>query len=181
MPLVISRLSFSWFEFPRTDLDFTMQTIATFSDGLAANLAKGRLAEAGIRVYLADEQTVGLAWHLTNAIGGIKLQVADEDVEQARAVLVEERNDEPENRLEAIEEERVSNDRSASDEIETTSTSRELNADRAFRGALFALLLFPLELYVFWLLIKVLVSDDNSTRADDDTQSWRRSSTCPAW
>ncbi len=50
-----------------------MQTIATFSDSIAANLAKGQLEDAGIDTYLADEQTVGMAWHLSIAVGGIKL------------------------------------------------------------------------------------------------------------
>ena len=42
---------------------------------------------AGIRVYLADEQTIAMDWLLSNAIGGIKLQVAERDLERAREVL----------------------------------------------------------------------------------------------
>jgi hypothetical protein len=149
-------------------MGFNMQTIATFSNGIAANLAKGRLEETGIRVYLADEQTVGLAWHLTNAIGGIKLQVADEDVDEARAVLAEQGDDEPVTGPPAIEENSVVDDADASDEPEITSTLREQTADRALRGALFGLLLFPLEFYVVWLLVKVFVSDEKL-----DRRRWR--------
>ena len=46
------------------------------------------------------------------------------------------------------------------DEPEPPLTSREQNADRAFLGAVFGLLFWPLELYVFWLLLKVYTSDE---------------------
>jgi len=46
------------------------------------------------------------------------------------------------------------------DEPERVLTNREQNAGRAFRGAVFGLLLLPLQLYVFWLLLQVCVSDE---------------------
>jgi hypothetical protein len=125
-----------------------MQTIATFGDGIGAHLARGRLQEAGIRVFLVNENTVWVAPHLTNAIGGIKLQVAEEDVDKARTLLAEESGIEEENA-----EEMGSDD-------EIAPTRREQNADRAFRGALIGLLVLPLQFYISWLLIQVLFSKE---------------------
>jgi rubredoxin len=38
-------------------------------------------------VFVADEYTVTMNWLYSNAIGGVKLQVKEDDVEQAMAVL----------------------------------------------------------------------------------------------
>ena len=66
-----------------------LATVATFRSPVEANLARNRLEAAGIEAFLADEETVGMVWHLTNALGGIKLQVGDRDVEEALAILAE--------------------------------------------------------------------------------------------
>jgi hypothetical protein len=133
-----------------------VQTIATFSDGIPAHLAQGRLDEEGIFSYLADEQTVGLAWHLTNAIGGIKLQVADEDAEKARVILAEH-GAEPS--AEETKDPTTPNDATGSED-DLSFSAREQTADRALRGAIFSIFVFPLQLYVFWLLLKVFVSEE---------------------
>jgi hypothetical protein len=152
-----------------------MVTIATFGEPLEANLAKGYLESAGIPAFLADEQTVGIAWHLTNAIGGIKLQVADDRADEAQSILAERSSTKPD----APEPLDITDTTDApdatipdpsptlsyeaagtEDEQGLEPTNRERNADRAWRGALFGLLFFPLELYVFWLLIKVFTSDE---------------------
>ena len=54
-----------------------MVTVATFDMPTEAHLAKGLLEANGLAAFLADELTVGVAWHLSNAVGGIKLQVAE--------------------------------------------------------------------------------------------------------
>ena len=54
-----------------------------------AHLARVQLEAAGIRAFISDEQTLGMAWHLGNALQGAKLQVREEDVEQAEAILAE--------------------------------------------------------------------------------------------
>ena len=53
-------------------------TIATFTTLVEASMAKNRLEAEGIRIFLADAETVGMVWHLTSAFGGIKLQVTDD-------------------------------------------------------------------------------------------------------
>jgi hypothetical protein len=46
-------------------------------------LAKGKVESAGVRSALADGNPVRMDW-LSNAIGGIRLQVHQQDVESAR-------------------------------------------------------------------------------------------------
>ncbi|MEQ9066942.1 MAG: DUF2007 domain-containing protein, partial [Gimesia chilikensis] len=58
-------------------------TIATTSTPTEASLIRNQLEAEGIRVYLSDEEAVGMAWYLGNALGGIKVQVASEDADRA--------------------------------------------------------------------------------------------------
>jgi hypothetical protein len=50
-------------------------------------LAKSVLDSAGIECFLFDENVVRIDWFLSNAIGGIKLRVREEDVAAAAALL----------------------------------------------------------------------------------------------
>src|SRR5258707_1016358 len=68
-------------------MDDKLITIATFGNAVEANLAKNRLETAGIRAFLADEDTVDMAWQLTGAVGGIKLQIPEGDEEVALSLL----------------------------------------------------------------------------------------------
>ena len=62
-------------------------TVRSFWTEVEAHLAKNRLEAEGIPAFLADETTVSTAWHLGNAVGGVKLQVAEPDAERATVVL----------------------------------------------------------------------------------------------
>jgi hypothetical protein len=64
-------------------------TLQHFRDVPEALLAKGKLESAGIVCMLADGNMVRMDWLLSNAIGGIRLQVLRQDAESARAVLDE--------------------------------------------------------------------------------------------
>jgi Putative prokaryotic signal transducing protein len=64
-----------------------LETIARFRDLPAAQLAQGMLEAAGIPAFLADEYFVGVNWQLSYAIGGVRLQVPYEHVEEARNIL----------------------------------------------------------------------------------------------
>lgn len=64
--------------------------LSSFALPMEAELARGRLLAAGIDAKLADQHTVSMAWHLADAMGGIKLQVVEEDLERARIVLESE-------------------------------------------------------------------------------------------
>ena len=63
-----------------------MVTIATFTKPEEAHLLRMRLADAGVAAYLRDENTIQWEW-ASNAFGGVRVDVADEDTDAARAVL----------------------------------------------------------------------------------------------
>lgn len=85
------------------------------------------------RRLLQDEYTISLYWHYAKALGGIRLQVSAEDVEDARAVLNED----------------------AQSDVEAIPPSHERATERALRASVFGILLSPLELYALWLLLPV--------------------------
>jgi hypothetical protein len=62
-------------------------TIRQFRDLPEALLAKGALDSAGIPSFLADKNMVRMDWFISNAIGGVKLQVREEDVAEANSIL----------------------------------------------------------------------------------------------
>lgn len=62
-------------------------TIAHYIDPIEAHLARGRLLSEGINAHLGDEHLVLANWEWRLAVGGVKLRVADRDVERANAVL----------------------------------------------------------------------------------------------
>ncbi len=64
-----------------------MTTIAQFSKAEDAHLLRLRLEAAGIEVFIQDENTVQVDWLLSDAIGGVRVQVADKDVEAATEIL----------------------------------------------------------------------------------------------
>jgi hypothetical protein len=64
-------------------------TVATFGQAHELAVVRARLEWEGIPCHLKDEFTVQAHPFYSNAIGGIKLQVASEDVDRARAILVE--------------------------------------------------------------------------------------------
>jgi hypothetical protein len=64
-------------------------TVATFTNSFNAHLLKGRLEAEGIPAYIKDEHTVGVNPLYDVALGGIKLQVAEEQETEARRILAE--------------------------------------------------------------------------------------------
>ncbi|MGC3989622.1 MAG: DUF2007 domain-containing protein [Chthoniobacteraceae bacterium] len=68
-----------------------MKTIATFSKPEEAHLLRIRLESVGIPAFVQDEAMVQLDWLYSNAIGGVRVQVADEEVEEAQQLLREDR------------------------------------------------------------------------------------------
>ncbi len=62
-------------------------TIATFNDATEAYILKGRLESEGILCFLGDEHIIGAYPLYAVAVGGVKLKVTENDVEEARAIL----------------------------------------------------------------------------------------------
>ena len=62
-------------------------TLRSFDNYFTANITLTKLHAAGIECYLKDENTVTIDPMLSNAIGGIKLVVKNEDEAMVRALL----------------------------------------------------------------------------------------------
>ncbi len=112
-------------------------TIATFINSIEASLAQQQLKAAGIRCLLADEAMTNFAWHLTVAVGWIKLKVFRADMDNAIDILTATN----------IQFENDDND----DEFAKVSPADKI-LERAFRAAVIGLIFFPLQLYSLWLL-----------------------------
>ena len=76
-------------ELPGWEAVPSLVTLQHFRDIPEALLAKGKLESAGIGSVLADGNLIRMDWLLSNAIGGIRLQVDQRDLESARAILDE--------------------------------------------------------------------------------------------
>ena len=70
-----------------------METVATFDTIIDANIAMGRLKAEEIECWLADEHLVQTDMLYSPAIGGIKLQVNNEDAQIAREILARDYSD----------------------------------------------------------------------------------------
>lgn len=62
-------------------------TIKSFLTPSEADMMKSILSSEDIFCYLKDENSVITAPFLSNAIGGVKLQVREEDIERSIAIL----------------------------------------------------------------------------------------------
>ena len=67
----------------------SLVTIATFYNAFNMNVIKGRLEHEGIPAFAKDEHTVSVNPLYGGALGGIKLQVREEDVADAQRILNE--------------------------------------------------------------------------------------------
>lgn len=66
-----------------------MKQLATFSKPEEAEMLRAFLEGSGIDAVVRDAHTVTADWTLSNAIGGVKVEVADEDAERAAVLLSE--------------------------------------------------------------------------------------------
>ncbi len=64
-------------------------TVRRYRDLSEAIVARAVVESAGIYCFLKDENLVRLDWQISNLIGGIRLQVAADDLEAAQAVLAQ--------------------------------------------------------------------------------------------
>lgn len=67
-----------------------MITIATFSKPEEAHLLRMRLEANGIPAFVQDENLVQMDWLYSNAIGGVRVQIYEEDIPQAKELLKQE-------------------------------------------------------------------------------------------
>lgn len=65
----------------------TFTTVAIFQYSAEAQIIKGRLESDGIEVFLSDNLTIDIDPMVSNAIGGIKLNVLTSQATHARNIL----------------------------------------------------------------------------------------------
>jgi len=65
----------------------SLVTIATFSFPAEAYVAKSKLDSEGVWSFVADAEVVGMNWLYSNAVGGVKVQVKEEDEHRALQIL----------------------------------------------------------------------------------------------
>jgi hypothetical protein len=145
-------------------------TVATFLNTTQAALAKSRLESEGVQTFLADEHIVSTDWLLSTAVGGVRVQVESQNTEKAIEILNSESisNDELISVAENYEGD-PSEFEGTEDDFEEKIinqcedpplTQREMNADRAYRGAIIGLV-WPLAIpFVFVTLLKIFISND---------------------
>ena len=66
-----------------------LRIVGTFATPVEADAVRALLNAAGIRSVLADEATVGMNWMLGNAVRGVKVLVADDDLVRAVQIVSE--------------------------------------------------------------------------------------------
>lgn len=133
-------------------MDQGLITLARFPDPATAGLAQSRLKAAGIPAFLADEATMGLAWHWNPAVGGIRLQIPPEHADEARLLLEEPG--------EAVETWRDFPGETPPDAVPEEDDQepgpRELLARRAFVAGIIGWALSPLLIYSLVIGIQAL-------------------------
>ncbi len=67
----------------------TLVTVKTYDSLPEAEVGRSVLEQNGILAHLPDRHVVFAAWYLTRAVGGIRVQVPESEVDAARALLGE--------------------------------------------------------------------------------------------
>ena len=76
--------------------DVKLVALRRFRDLPGALVAKSLLDSANIKCFLSDENTVRMDWLWSNALGGVRLWVREDDVPQATELLDHDFSNEPE-------------------------------------------------------------------------------------
>lgn len=63
-----------------------LTTVTAFREPWEAHMFCARLNAEGIPAFVCHEYHIGNAWHCSLALGGVKVQVPDESVQDARAI-----------------------------------------------------------------------------------------------
>ena len=142
----------------------SLVTVATFTTVGEAEAARLMLESRGITCALSDAETVTMAWVISNAVGGVKVQVPESDAPRASKILAQRAA-----RRVSHDADDYGLDRSAPrpaanghandlEEALAPPDPEEANdtVDRAWRAALLGFLLpVVLHLYSLWLVFQL--------------------------
>lgn len=65
-------------------------TFKSFYDPVLAHIIRGRLEANGVSCFISDENTLTAQPFYNQAIGGIKLNIFEEDLDKCREILAED-------------------------------------------------------------------------------------------
>ena len=136
----------------------SLVTIATFNDATQAAIASQHLEQEGIKTFLMDAETVTMAWQLSSALGGVKLMVARENADLAEEILDRVRETVREEEAAARFAVQPGDPPAEPDLDDRPPSERELDAERAFKAAVFGLLIWPIMFLAIWLILRVVDS-----------------------
>lgn len=160
--------------------DNDLVTLDTFQNAHEARLALDFLGSQGIKAVLSDEHVVGMHFFIGNAIGGVKLKVLANDAERAVTLMTQKNkihHSDDDQTADEFDESDFADDSEPEESVpkvqvvEVPPTDRELLADRTFRSAIVAILLIPLQIWVLFLLVRVLNSKER-LQGPHRTRAW---------
>ena len=124
------------------DLDIDpLVNISSYRDLQDAYLAKGRLESEGVKVFLRNEHTIGVQWLYSTALGGVKLDVPESQVQQAVSILKEDHSEE-------ITDQHLNGSSDINGTCPKCNSTNTLYYDRARKYSAISLMLsFPLVLF----------------------------------
>ncbi len=136
-------------------------TCARVNDVATAHVLKSTLDAAGIDCVIPDQNMASVAWHLGQAIGGVRVQVRADRVEQAREILEAEWSEEPADDESSVDELSGDGGELASGPPGPTGDSI---AYRAFKASVLGSVLLPMLPYAFLLSLRAASLGELSAR-----------------
>jgi ribosomal protein S14 len=70
--------------------EFGLSVAASFTYPYEADLAKALLESREIEAWILDEHQIRQRWHLSGALGGVKVSVRPSDLEEAKSILAKD-------------------------------------------------------------------------------------------
>ena len=137
-----------------------------YTNAIDAAMAKNLLEAEGIKALIADDQAIGMAWQMSIAMGGVKVLVSEGDLPRAEAVLAglnrslaHEVSQEPDSNAGEGTSTEIYDESSDLETQQTACSDRERLAEASWKGSLISILFLPLQLYVFWMLLRIMSSE----------------------
>lgn len=136
-----------------------MKVIANYPDLSTAEVARSVLEANDIPAWIPDANLAGIDWRLGTALGGVRLQVDDEDAETAAELLSAALNAAGEVGTAGLE----------ADETCPHCSSTHIGPDEQRRLRVLTLLLFPLVV----ITLPLLLLNRGRMRCGDCSRTWR--------
>jgi len=117
-------------------------TVRTFDNPIDAHMLKSKLESEGVSCYLQDEHTIAIDPLVSNALGGIKLKINEEDIDKTKSIL---------NELEGASYRDEENNTIKCPSCESTELIAGYNSMKGFKEILSAITSILLMVFPFYL------------------------------